>query len=766
MVLLSNSFKSFTQTLRVAGLLSLLVGVAGALGAPPSFGQSGSPSQSDETARPEAMPADTVRMASVVVTATRTAKEIEDVAVPVSVVSAEEIERQGAVRLGDVLAAVPGLHFFDDHGTGLQVQGFSPEYTLILIDGQPVIGRTAGTLDLDRITVQGVERVELVRGPSSSLYGSEALAGVVNIITAQPSSGWSGGLSTRAGSFTTTDVSADVNAGFDRGGVRLLVNRYASEGYDLAPESFGNTAPAFQDWTADLRTRFDVNDQLRLRLGVRATTLNQDGAFAIVDDGGTPDDLSDDIETRYDDVGKRVDWSVHPEAEWRFSERFRLRTTLFASRYQTKTRIRSQTDGSLLFGDDFDQRLTRAETQLDAFWGLRHLTVFGAGLSDERLGGSRYTFNGEQPVARQAFAFAQHEWTPSRLLALNASARFDAHSDYAAQLSPKLSVLVRPIEALRLRASVGTGFKAPAFRQLYLTFTNTAAGYSVLGSARLRDGLLQFVEDGIVAAESIPNLDGIEEIQAETSVAYNAGATVAPWSWLSTSVNLFYNDVENLIDTQIVAQKVDGSPIFGYYNVDEVYTRGLETEMTVRPLVPFGFDDTHHVEVAVGYQFLQARDPAVVESLERGETFERLTFPEDESGITRVLDRRIDASDYAGLLGRSPHSATLRATYRHDPFDLDVSVRARHRSRYGYIDLDGNGVATLDNEVVNGVTTLGSEFIAGHTIVDATLTKGFTVGSTLTTLQVGIDNLTNVTRGAFVPSLPGRRLYAVLRLSL
>ncbi|MEL6611613.1 MAG: TonB-dependent receptor, partial [Bacteroidota bacterium] len=517
----------------VLGLV--LLSASGALAWPILEQPSSPPTRPDSTARPDT----TVRLSSVVVTATRTAKEIEDVAVPIAVVSAEEIERQGAVRLGEVLAAVPGLHFFDDHGTGIQVQGFAPDYTLILIDGQPVIGRTAGTLDLDRLTVQGVERVELVRGPSSSLYGSEALAGVVNIITSRPQDGLRGGLNVRGGSFATSDLSADVQYGAARGGARLLVNRYASDGYDLTPDdgtaaTFGPTVPTFTDWTGDFRSHYDLTDRLELRLGARAAYQDQAGAFAQT--------ATDGSLVTFDDTANRLDWSVHPEARLRLSDRIRLTSTLYAAGYQTETRFRRQDDGSLFYSDDFDQRLTRGEMIADALWNGAHQSIIGAGYTDERLVGDRYNFECEQPVAQQAFAFAQHEWRPSRLVEVNASARLDAHSDYATQLSPKVAVLVRPSEVVRLRASVGSGFKAPAFRQLYLAFTNAAAGYSVFGSTRLADGLAQLEADGLIAQQFL-DPTGLDPIGSETSVAYNLGATVSPTPWLSTSLNLFYNDV-------------------------------------------------------------------------------------------------------------------------------------------------------------------------------------------------------------------------------
>ena len=185
----------------------------------------------------------TMRMDPMVVTATRSEKVLEDVAVPTSVITAEVMEREGASRLGDVLAYQMGMALFDDHGTGLQVQGFASEYTLILLDGEPVIGRTAGTLDVDRITVKGLSHLEIVRGPSSSLYGSEALAGVVNLIIAPPAEGMEGAASVRIGSHSTSDMAFQMEGGREQAGARFVINRYASDGYDLTPETYGPTTP-------------------------------------------------------------------------------------------------------------------------------------------------------------------------------------------------------------------------------------------------------------------------------------------------------------------------------------------------------------------------------------------------------------------------------------------------------------------------------------------------------------------------------------------
>ena len=99
-----------------------------------------------------------------------------------------------------------------------QMQGLDSDYTLILVDGVPLVGRTAGTLDLSRITVGNIKQIEIVKGASSSLYGSEALAGVINIITENPKQGFKGDIDLRTGTFNTTNTSANIN--YKKGKIR------------------------------------------------------------------------------------------------------------------------------------------------------------------------------------------------------------------------------------------------------------------------------------------------------------------------------------------------------------------------------------------------------------------------------------------------------------------------------------------------------------------------------------------------------------------
>ena len=673
-------------------------------------------------------------LGTITVTATLTDKEIEDVPMPITVIPAQDFQARGAVRLSDVLEDVPGLSLTEDFGTGLSVQGFSPDYTLFLLDGQPIVGRTGGTLDTRRLSVAGVERVELVRGPSSSLYGSEALAGVVNLVTALPRPGTAeGGLQLRGGTFGSTDVAARVGVGQDAWAARAVVNRNASAGYDLNPDEFGQTVPTFSDWTADVRTRARLG-RATARLNGRLATETQSGGFAAL---GTLGEIAE-----VDDDARRTDGSLHAELAAPLGSRLRLRSTAYGARYATETTFTERGTDAVTYQDSFDQRLAKAELQLDGVWTARHRSTVGAGAQAEALAGERYGEAAEggaaRPRAQQVWAFAQHEWLPSRTVELNASARFDAHSDYAARLTPRLSVLVRPSEAVRLRASVGSGFKAPAFRQLYLAFTNAAAGYSVFGATRLDDGYRALVEQGQIAQTFIDPAT-LGAIEAESSVAFNGGVTVDPAHWVTLEAYAYLNEVRDLIETQPIALKTNGQSVFGYFNVNRIYTRGVDASATVRPGAG--------AELQASYSFLQARDRDVVDALAEGTVFGR-----DADGA----ERRLSLGDYGGLFGRSPHAVKLRAELRRGGTAL--SARARWRSRYGYRDLDGNGVANRDDE-----------FVRGTTIVDLTASRswalpGARLSGTRLTAQAGLDNVFSVTRPAVSPA-PGRTAFLSVGLT-
>ena len=158
----------------------------------------------------------TQHLNEVVVTATRTIRQLSSLPLPAQIVTKKELREANRTRLNNILNEQTGLITVPDFGggEGIQLQGLDSQYTLILIDGVPLIGRSAGTLDVSRITVGNIKQIEIVKGASSSLYGSEALGGVINIITENPKQGSNVSVNSRFGSFETYDTS--VNIGYKK----------------------------------------------------------------------------------------------------------------------------------------------------------------------------------------------------------------------------------------------------------------------------------------------------------------------------------------------------------------------------------------------------------------------------------------------------------------------------------------------------------------------------------------------------------------------
>ena len=674
------------------------------------------------------MPADTTAPADslwqlaldpVVVTATRAERRADEVAVPVSVIGQQEIEAQGSARATDLLSDQPGLTINTDHGSGLQLRGLGPEYTLILVDGEPIIGRTAGTLDLDRLTTANVQRVEIVRGPTSSLYGSDALAGVVNLITQRPQDELGAEVRSRYGTHGTVGLSARVAGTSGPWQGSVFVNRYRMGGYDLSPNVLAPTRPSYVDYTAQAKGQYDAGARTTLSFRGRLATQSQDYAVGI-DGGGAAGPV------RHSQQNDRLDWNGTAEVEQRLGAGWSLTGTLYGSGYHTDQSLRRADDGRVRSQSTLDQQHGKAEAILRGALGADHLLTVGAGGTVDRIDADRKTGR-----RTGGFGFVQDEWSLAEALDVTGSLRLDANSDYASRLSPKVSVRYAPLDRLSVRASVGSGYKAPAFRQLYLDFTNPQAGYSVFGVTEVQEGLQRFREQGQIDEQFRSTSALGDPLDPETSWAYNAGLTATLWDGATLRLDAYHNEVSNLIDTEPVARKTNGQSVFTYVNRSEVFTRGLEARLTLRPV--------SRLHVELGYDYLEAKDRQVLGQLERGEIYRR------EDG----RDVQVSEEEYAGLPGRATHSGTARLRHTALPLGITASVRGTLRSRAGYADLDGNGIIDADRE-----------YVEARTLWDVTLSKTLRDDYTL---RIGGENLLDYTNPSRVSSLSGRTWFVELQ---
>ena len=204
----------------------------------------------------------------VIVTATTTKRQLSSLPMPVTLISKKQIQETGSTRLRDIILEQTGIIMVPDFGgsEGVQLQGIDAEYTLILVNGLPYVGRTSGNLDLDRISVNNIKQIEIVKGPSSSLYGSEAIGGVINIITEAPLSeqtDLSTSTMSRFGAEEELDLSFGILHQQDKIGVDARLSLNSGGGYDLSPTTENNTVNPYQNYNGNLRLIYDISDQLK-----------------------------------------------------------------------------------------------------------------------------------------------------------------------------------------------------------------------------------------------------------------------------------------------------------------------------------------------------------------------------------------------------------------------------------------------------------------------------------------------------------------------
>ena len=663
---------------------------------------------------------------NLIITATRNERSLEAIPLPVSVVDDKVIRNSGSNRLSDILSEQTGMTLVSELGTGLQMQGFDPDYTLILIDGEPIIGRTGGTLDLTRIALGNVKQIEIVKGPSSSLYGSEALAGVINIITQKPSDEWMGIFSASTGSNRLLDLGADTRYRYGNVGISIFANHYRNDGYDLDTNTRLATIPTYWNSTLSGRIRWDIRDNMHFTTGFRGfdeQQRNQD-RFITLDRGLT--------EVNY--FAHQYDWSFTPEFEVSLVNGPRLIVRQNISLFNTRTYYRYDSDDVAFDFSDFDQRYSKTEIQADQTIGSKHLITTGLGIISESVEADR--FNDRLNKLDTRFVFAQHEWNPTTALNVISGFRYDDPSAYDYRLSPRLAISYALGKGYLLRASAGTGFKAPDFRQLYLNFFNPAGGYTVVGSAEAEAEVLRLIANGSIQPENLfLDPSTVSDIRPENSRSINIGAELKR-SRYDISVNAFRNDVSDLIETSRVAMLNDGQTIFSYQNLDRVLTKGIEFNTTIRMI--------DRLSISAGYQYLDTRDQAVYDEIRDGRVFRR-------DPVTGNVSR-VKTYEYGGLYNRSRHSGSLRMMYDNTDLRFSAALRGVFRGRFGFGDINGNGIVDVDGEYANA-----------YTLWNVTLSKHIRNGIEV---QTTVNNILGYTDSRSLPIVPGRLFQVSLRLDL
>ncbi|MEX2480667.1 MAG: TonB-dependent vitamin B12 receptor [Gammaproteobacteria bacterium] len=389
----------------------------------------------------------------IVVTATRTAQMADETLSSVTVVTRKDIERQQAQSVQDLLRGVPGVTIVNNGGLGkatsVFLRGTESDHVLVLIDGIKVGSATLGTTAFQDIPIEQIERIEIVRGPRSSLYGSEAIGGVIQIFTRRGGGALKPFFSIGGGSYHTYNASAGLSGGSERGWFNLSASGIDTEGFNAcdgksSPGGAGcfTTEPdkdGYRNLSGSLRAGYRFINSIEMDVhALRAEGKNEfDGSFV----------------NESESVQQVISGTL------RFSPADMWHVALIGGRSQDESD--NFKDGA--FKSRFNTERDTVTFQHDIVIAADHLLTAGADYQDDQVDGTTaYTVSSRDNIGlftQYQGRFGAHDVQLS--LRRDDNEQFGTRNTGGAAWGYVLS------EGLRLTASYGTAFKAPTFNELY-----------------------------------------------------------------------------------------------------------------------------------------------------------------------------------------------------------------------------------------------------------------------------------------------------------
>lgn len=498
----------------------------------------------------------------IVVTATRLETPAREIASSVTVLTREKLEQSKKATVIEALQEVLGVSIIQNGPPGAAasvfIRGANSEHTLILMDGvelnDPI--SPSRSFDLAHLTLDNVERIEILRGPQSTLYGSDALGGVVNIITKKGQGKPKFSLSSVAGSYGTIITSAGINGSTERMQYSLGTSYFRSDGFSAASANYeGNEEKdGYRNLTIWGRLGFRLSDNLDVDLILR--TLN------------TQIDIDNAGGAQGDDPNNVQDYNaLFIKAEIRnlmLNNRWELKLGLSLVDYDRQHE--NPTDEAHLLDSDngfFKSKLFKIDWQNNFF--LHETNTFTLGIDYQReQGESEYNSDGIWGPFSSIFPsrrahvtgfYLQDQIRLANQFFATVGLRLDDHSQFGSALTYRFAPAFF-IEATqtKFRATYGTAFKSPSLYQLYAPGT-------LLGPI------------------------GNAELNPEKSIGWDIGVEQQLLGGkVLLAVTYFYNDYKDLINFDFLQ---------GYMNIGKAESKGTEILIQARPFDDMSFNATY-----------------------------------------------------------------------------------------------------------------------------------------------------------------------------
>lgn len=564
----------------------------------------------------------------IVVTGSRREQRLKESTVTTEIISKKRIEQTGARDLGEVLQGQLGVDvvpFFG--GSRVRMLGMDSQYVLFLVDSERIAGRLDNAVDLTRFKTQNIERIEIVKGSSSALYGADAMGGVINMITRETTKDQEYSLRTTYGSGrknqlgTAGDLHSTASVGFKKEMVsaNFTTGFNKSPGYKLDPSTEATTGNAFRD--INVGTNFTINPEGKLQAKGRIIYNNRDQSGV------------DITQTRavFDRENKTNDLLSVGILQYDFGKRNRISFRGNYSRWENKFENQQRASTTTPQKEMTNNMTSQGTVQLDYELHSDHMLSVGVESFADELESDR--INNRFKYRTRRSAFLQDEWTffGIKKLRFIPGVRYDDDSIFGNRTTPKFAMRYDIKKDLVFRASYGRGFRPPSFQDLFLRFENPGVGYVVEGN---------------------PNL------KPEKSITINGDIEYSPKSWVTLSMSLFRNDLQDLLQYKLLSGSRGELTRFQLTNIAKSYTRGGEAAVSFRFLKKY--------QLELGYNHTDTRD------------------------LTN--DRPLD--------GRPLHTGILNFTYT-SPWGLEIFIRGKRvDKRPFYRDTNqftNQGIVSTDN---------------------------------------------------------------------
>ena len=591
----------------------------------------------------------------VVVTGSGHHQRLKSTATPVHVLSAQEIREQGITTFdGALTRMMPQVAMAPNSmGTFLRLNGLGNKYILILINGQKLSGDISNNVDLSRISMSRVKRIEILDGAASSLYGSDAIAGVINIITDQPTQQLVGVTSdTRASGHgqITESVGLDIfKNGFgsytsfthDRADSYQNNHQEYVKGSDT--ETQPTIAPLFTGYRSNIvGQRFTYTPQQHLALNA-----GFDYSYKITDRPDTRDDITGgtDYEMRY----KGFRWNVGGIYKFTAKNSLQANFTVDRFRYGKEYDVETKTNAIGDYVQSKKQRMMDGE--LKAILGLTRnsTTIFGANWRKDYL--TATSGNIDESVYALA-AYAQHEQKLFKDLTATLGLRLTHHETFNNHLTPKVALMYAPGN-FRFRATYSAGFRAPGLDELYYHYFSVNRGKAQIsfGNQNLKPEKSNYFSlnaeyrDEVIAVSVTGYLNRINDMVVKENVKVD-----------EVSLAMLRKEFPEMTDDQ--ASKLEQYAL--YQNSDVGDVKGLQLNLSANLFAGFN--------LSANYVYTYARSKSAAE--------------------WQPLERSIR------------HAATVAANYHHAwrRYGLNVNLNGRLQSKTyypGYENAPGYGVWNL-----------------------------------------------------------------------